>query len=104
MIAGSWFLSEVGGPTCDVCEVGASGNVVDRIVVAQGVPAAFARLVVGEHNTIRQFIRQRQEYVNAALDSSGDSGDYRRWQGHMGSRRQIAQSPGVPHEFAGGAS
>lgn len=55
---------------------------------------------------VRAFIRERQEYVNAARATVETNADYFRWQGHMEARRQLAQKLGLPYEFesAGGES
>lgn len=48
---------------------------------------------------VREFIRERHEYVLAARGSANADADYFRWQGHMEARRQLAQKLGLPYEF-----
>jgi hypothetical protein len=51
--------------------------------------------------TVLDFINQRPEYVQAARQPIGDNdADYWRWQGHMESRRQLADRLGytTPYE------
>ena len=47
---------------------------------------------------VNDFIHKRREFVQAAKASRGSDADYWRWQGHMESRRQIAQSLGKAYE------
>lgn len=104
LMPGLWLLENEGGADWDtvrwtIREIGPDGTIANATAVAEDVDYDFGNRIAEEHNKVRAFIRQRQEYVNAALDSSGDSGDYHRWQGHMESRRQLAQTLNLPHEF-----
>lgn len=47
---------------------------------------------------VNDFIHKRREFAQAAKASRGSDADYWRWQGHMESRRQIAQSLGKAYE------
>lgn len=106
---GLWFVDNDGGPDWDtvrwsIREVGPDGTISTSTSVANDLDFDFANRIVEEHNKVRAFIRERQEYVEAALQSNGSDSDYHRWQGHMESRRQLAQKLGLPYEFNGGAS
>lgn len=106
---GLWFVDNDGGPDWDtvrwsIREVGPEGTIASATAVAEDVDYDFGNRIAEERNKVRAFIRERQEYVDAALQSSGANSDYHRWQGHMESRRKLAEKLGLPFEFPGGAS
>jgi len=110
MRPGTWLLSGTDsdqyedGTRWDILEIPPTGDIANAKPIELDVSYDFGKHVVDEHNKTRAFIRERQKYVDAALQSNGANGDYHRWQGHMESRRQLAEKLGLPFEFAGGAS
>ncbi|MDV8022301.1 hypothetical protein [Rhodococcus sp. IEGM 1330] len=72
---------------------------LDRVCIALDSNPGASDSDVNEGSVVREFIRQRHEYVVAARNSNGSDADYFRWQGHMEARRQLAQQLGLPYEF-----
>lgn len=107
MKPGTWFLSGTDsdqyedGTRWDILEVPATGDITNAKPIELDVSYDFGKRVVDEHNRVRAFIRDRQQYVEAAKQQRGHEamGDYLRWQGHMESRRQLAQKLNLPYEF-----
>lgn len=103
---GLWFVDNDGGPDWgtvrwSIREVGPEGTIVSAKPVLEDVDYDFGNRIAEEHNAVRAFIRDRQQYVEAAKQQRGHEamGDYLRWQGHMESRRQLAQKLNLPYEF-----